>query len=210
MKKLIFIMLVLLVATAASGQDYIRRQISFGYNTKAALSSDSLIGTAAGATTGTDYFYMNTLGTKAGGLVASTLPISGYSVESVEFYILASIKSALAMDSTRVTVEISYDNVNWTQITDQSKTTQTTAVITRNGLPKAIGTVVLMAVTTGVTYDPDLTNAFIVKNGSGGGLWLFNNLVTPYIRLKTMSYDDSGGGAGSAYLNAWVTLKKIN
>jgi hypothetical protein len=207
MKKLIFIMLVLLVATAASGQEYKRVQIAYGYNTKATLVADSLIGTGTGATTGTDYFYMNALGTRAGGLVASTLPIAGYSVESVEVMLLASIKGANLMDSTRITVEISYDNVNWTQITDQSKTTQTTAVITRNGLPKAIGTVVLMAVTTGVTYDPDLTNAMIVKNASGGGIWLFNNLVTPYIRIKTVSFDD---GTGGAYINAWVTLKKIN
>lgn len=204
MKKLIvlFSLLFMVAATFAQVTTY---RIANG-----SKDVDSLTGTAAGATVGTKYYYFNTLGTVAGGLTYSATPIQNSEILAVQVWLVAPTKAADMMDSTRVTIEGCYGDpsvaTSWFQIGDAGQTTDATARMTRNGLPKAIGTVVANAVTTGATYEPTTVKALVVKNVASGGTWYFDGLIVPYLRVKTMSYDDA---TGAFYPKIYVALKKL-
>jgi acyl-CoA hydrolase len=200
MKKLIFLVIMpflFMFTNITVGQDLLTRQIAFG-----AKGLDSLNGVASA---NTKYYYMNAAGTLAGGLVKSTVPITNYEIIGVSAYFNASAKTSLLIDTVHAWVEVSYDNVNWTKVTNGGMTTVATAFMTRNGFPKVLGVAVASGADSGTTYliGDDLITT---KNAAGGGLWWFNGLVAPYLRVACYNIDDP---AGSAYPQIWVVLKKL-
>jgi hypothetical protein len=101
------------------------------------------------------------------------------------------------MDSTQVSVEISYDNSNWVKWTNAGATSTSTQKMYKNGGPKPFGS------GSAYYYVPDLiSNA----NAAGGGIWYFDGLIAPYLRVFTKSFDDA---TGAFYPVIYVTLKKL-
>lgn len=200
MKKITFILALMLFAVSAMSQ------ITTYQIAKGAVGVDSLTGTAAGATVGTKYYYFNTTCTATSGLTANSTPITQSEIYAVQFCLYAPRKTADMMDSTQVTLEISYDNTNWIKWTAAGKTTDATQTNYRQ-LPRVFGTTGLVAhgTTTGETYlyGNDLV---VVKNETGGATYLLNGCVAPYFRVKTISYDD---GKGAFYPEIFVALKKL-
>ena len=192
MKKLIFLSIFLLGSLLMQGQ-IITKQIAFG-----AKTIDSLTGTAAGATVGSKYYYLNMAGTVASGLVKSTTTFTQYEVLAVQVALVAPTKAADMMDSTQISIEISYDNTNWVKWTNAGATTTTTQWTQyKNGGPGLFGT------GTTYTYVPDLVT---VANAAGGAVFMFNGLVAPYVRVFTKSYDDA---TGAYYPLIYFTLKHL-
>ena len=191
MKKLTALFMLFMFAGAMFGQT-ITKQIAFG-----AKGVDSLVGTAAGLTTGSKYYYFNMGGTVASGLVKATQPITQYEILAVQVALSAPTVTASMMDSTQMSIEISYDNTNWVKWTNAGATTTATQRMYRNGGPKPFGT------GAAYYYVPDLiTNA----NAAGGGIWYFDGLIAPYLRVFTKSFDDA---TGAFYPLIYVTLKKL-
>jgi len=195
MKKLFIILFAfaLLTATSVKGQDVMIRQIAFGTKTADSLSG----GAPAGGTS--KYFYFNTFGTVASGLVKATQMITNYSIYSIQVQIGLPTKAADMVDSCQITFEISYDNTNWYKWSNAGATTVATQTQYEQGGPKVNGSGVY-------TYLVSARDMVTTAATAGGVCFMPKGCYAPYSRVKITSFKASA----SAYPKIYYTLKKIN
>lgn len=182
MKKIISIFAIMLFVVATFAQEIKTVQIAFG-----AIGVDSVTG-AAPAGGQAKYYYFNTLGTKAGGLAAATVPISTYRIGAVSVNLAA---HSAPIDSAQITLEISSDNVNWYKLKNVASSTS----VYLNALPLVSG--------AGTYYSGVDWVKF--TGAASGCIFVPTSLYTPYLRVKVLSFKANT----YAYVKAYVTLVKM-
>jgi hypothetical protein len=191
MKKLVLMLAITIMASIAFGQ-IVTKQITFGTKTADSISG----GAPSGGTV--NYFYFNFTGTPASAIVKATRAIKDYQIIGVEVAIGLPTKASDMVDSCQITLEISYDNVNWVKWTNAGATTPATQTQYYNGGPRVLGTGVY-------TYAFSTRDMVTTTTTAGGCIFQPVGCLAPYSRVKITGFKASS----SAYPIINYVLKAL-